>query len=216
MSARSRVALSLGLLLVAGCGGGADEGFRRAVPSVLAEAAGLDSAITQRISRVPPGQYVPDRRAVESEGARALGLAKVFVMRAGKLPEPHGRELRYLRSKLVGLGGAALELTQAEQRAHLTLGVFEMPTGTLMDTFLRIHRVARWEGAARARFLDALLEATAAERVALRTSVLPDSHAPDGWNSVGVSLGWTRDSLATRTALARYQARLMATPAKSR
>jgi hypothetical protein len=211
------IAFSLWLLLAAGCRSGADEAFRRAAPSVLAEAAGLDSAITQRVPKVSPGQYAPDRFVVESEGARALGVAKVFLMRVHQLPEPQDQELRYLRSRLVALGAAALELTQAELRAHLTLGVFEgIPNGTLMDIYLTIHRVARWEGAARARFLDVLLATTAAERLALGSSVLPDSHPPDGWNSVGVSLGWTKDSLATRTALARCEAHMSRMAATSR
>jgi hypothetical protein len=214
VSCRSERVLSLVVfLLVAavGCGGRTDKAFRASVPSVLREAAGLDSAITQTIPEPPPGGWVPDHYAVESEGARALGVAKVYALHARKLPEPQKREWRYLRTKLVDLGSAAGALVEAERRAHMTMTVWGIPSERLMDRFQRIHDFGRWEGEARARFLDALLAAAAAERATLGTAVLPESHPPDfvKGDSVGVSVGWTRDSLAARARVAAREARDM-------
>jgi len=197
------------LVISTGCANQADKAFEEAVPPVLREAVSLDSAITQTIPAIPPGSTVVDHYAVESEGARALGVAKTYALHARRLPNPQKPEWRYLRSRLVNLGTSAVALAEAEQRAHMAMAPYGIPSETIMGRFRIIHEFGRWEGATRARYLDALLEACAAERATLRTAVLPESHAPDyvRGDSVGVSAGWTKDSLAARVRVAMREAR---------
>ncbi len=212
MSARSHGALWVGVLLVLGvegCGGTGDEAFRRAVPAVLSEAAGLDSAITQAIPPTPKDRWAPTPYAVEAEGRRARGVADDYWLHVSQLPKAHSQHCRYLRSRLVDLGRAARVLVEAEERSHSTMTMWGQPAGKLMDFLRRMNDQGRLEGVARARFLEAFLLATAAERATLGTETLPDSHAPEfaTADSLAGGAGWTKGTVAAKARLVECELR---------
>jgi hypothetical protein len=208
MLVRSLGALLLVLLFgsgLVGCGREGDSAFQKAVGPVLSETAALESVINQPVPEPPRGLAGLNHSTVEIETARAKDAAKVYQRHVEGLPEPETRQLRYLRVKLVGLGRATLTFAEAQSRAHQAMAPAE--PGKLIDWIRNLHGSSRWEGVVRARFLDALLEASAAERVALGTEVLPDTHPPD--EVPGVSAGWTRDTLVQMEREVRREAREM-------